>query len=180
MSEETATVEVLTAEVRTLMVGSRQVTLSVFRQLDEVTQDWCEPFGRVNDKSTDERFGVTVVGRHTVSGALVRSFSRRPHHHLMSSLDEFGAWCCIAESMSYGHETYARIRSSGHFVVSLRIPLSSPVDKGLENGQWHYVSDDAQERVHAWADKEIQKMVDEDCCYEKWNLLPLIVLAGLR
>jgi hypothetical protein len=31
-----AKVEVLTAEVRVLMVGSRQVTLSVYSQLDEV------------------------------------------------------------------------------------------------------------------------------------------------
>lgn len=49
----TATVEALTAEVRVLMVGNRQVTLSVFRQLDEVIADnesveEFEPFGRVN------------------------------------------------------------------------------------------------------------------------------------
>jgi hypothetical protein len=31
---KTAMVEVLIAEVRVLMVGSRQITLSVFRQLD--------------------------------------------------------------------------------------------------------------------------------------------------
>jgi hypothetical protein len=30
----TATVETLTAEVRVLMVGSRQVTMSMFKQLD--------------------------------------------------------------------------------------------------------------------------------------------------
>lgn len=44
---ETATVEVLTAEVRVLMVGSRQVTLSVARQLDDVSPDEIEPFGRI-------------------------------------------------------------------------------------------------------------------------------------
>lgn len=32
----TATVETLTAEVRALMVGSRQVTMSVYNQLDRV------------------------------------------------------------------------------------------------------------------------------------------------
>ncbi len=42
-----ATVEVLTAEVRVLMVGSRQVTMSVFGQLDRVDPRDVEPFGRV-------------------------------------------------------------------------------------------------------------------------------------
>lgn len=32
---DTATVETLTAEVRVLMVGNRQITLSVYRQLDD-------------------------------------------------------------------------------------------------------------------------------------------------
>lgn len=58
----TATVETLTAEVRVLMVGNRQITVSVARQLDwfEVDDDEAQdfrPFGRVRtgDKS-GERF----------------------------------------------------------------------------------------------------------------------------
>lgn len=47
MSAHEATVEVLTAEVRVLMVGSRQVTLSVYGQLDEVSPAQIRPFGRV-------------------------------------------------------------------------------------------------------------------------------------
>ncbi len=43
----TATVETLTAEVRTLVVGSRQVTLSVFKQLDTLSVWKIKPFGRV-------------------------------------------------------------------------------------------------------------------------------------
>lgn len=44
----TATVETLTAEVRVLMVGNRQVTLSVYKQLDEYLSEpgWVN-FGRV-------------------------------------------------------------------------------------------------------------------------------------
>jgi hypothetical protein len=41
------TVEVLTAEVRTLKVGSRQVTLTVAKQLDSVAPWKITPFGRV-------------------------------------------------------------------------------------------------------------------------------------
>lgn len=70
----TATVETLTAEVRVLMVGNRQVTLSVYRQLDHVKVTRIEPFGRVNaadrDKLGDE---INVVGRDTRDGVLVRS-----------------------------------------------------------------------------------------------------------
>jgi hypothetical protein len=69
----TATVKVLTAEVRVLMVGARQVTLSVYRQLDWVPPGCLEPFGRVNDRPDG---GVEVVGRSARArdrGALVRS-----------------------------------------------------------------------------------------------------------
>ena len=64
----TASVEVLTAAVRVLMVGSRQVTLSVFRQLDWVDWKACEPFGRVNDGG-----GRVIVGRRLIDGSLVRA-----------------------------------------------------------------------------------------------------------
>lgn len=65
-----ATVEVLTAEVRVLMVGSRQITLSVARQLDHVSGDEIEPFGRVN---LDRYHPYEVIGKDKVSGALVLS-----------------------------------------------------------------------------------------------------------
>jgi len=47
MSQHEATVEVLTAEVRVLMVGSRQITLSVVRQLDKADPGEIKPFGRI-------------------------------------------------------------------------------------------------------------------------------------
>lgn len=71
-STTTATIETLAAEVRVLMVGRRQVTLSVYRQLD--TAPWADviPFGRVRD-SKDDASGIYVVGHHRETGALVRS-----------------------------------------------------------------------------------------------------------
>lgn len=84
MSENTsAQVEVLTAEVRALMVGKRQVTLSVYRQLDLVPSDQCNPFGRVRD-SQDVHYlasqpRVYAVGQHCSTGALVRSYRTRPN-----------------------------------------------------------------------------------------------------
>jgi hypothetical protein len=72
----TALVTTLTAEVRVLMVGNRQVTLSVHRQLDWVKDDEIEPFGRVHDKSQSDLWGsgyVFVVGRDVSTGALVKA-----------------------------------------------------------------------------------------------------------
>jgi hypothetical protein len=82
----TATVEVLTAEVRTLKIGSRQVTLNIYRQLDRVDPAQIEPFGRVNDPqdvrdwnkvhySADPLWTplLYVIGRDRRNGALVRS-----------------------------------------------------------------------------------------------------------
>ncbi|MET7399172.1 hypothetical protein ABZS66_37390 [Dactylosporangium sp. NPDC005572] len=66
----TATVETLTAEVRVLMVGSRQITAGVYAQLDVVAPDLIEPLGRVSPR--DARAGwVHIVGRHTGDGTLV-------------------------------------------------------------------------------------------------------------
>jgi hypothetical protein len=67
----TATVETITAEVRVLMVGSRQVTLSVYNQLDYVGPSLIEPLGRVNPKDGEWKH-VDVVGR-SADGTLCRS-----------------------------------------------------------------------------------------------------------
>ena len=72
--DKTATVKVLTAEVRVLMVGHRQVTLSVFRQLDSVPKGDIDPFGRVRDPKHTTLEGISVVGRNKKGGGLVRSW----------------------------------------------------------------------------------------------------------
>ena len=81
----TATVETLTAEVRVLMVGSRQVTLSVFKQLDVVPLAEIEVFGRTSSGreyrtyiTSGARSPVELVGRSTKTGALVRSWAAAP------------------------------------------------------------------------------------------------------
>lgn len=76
-----AQVTALTAEVRALMIGSRQVTLSVYRQLDWAMFDEnFEPFGRVSPPRPKVRHwedanpGVEMVGKDLLTGSLVRSF----------------------------------------------------------------------------------------------------------
>ncbi len=66
---KTATVETLTAEVRVLMVGSRQITLSVYGQLDR--SDEIVPFGRVRPRGA--KWGwIYLIGRDQETGALAR------------------------------------------------------------------------------------------------------------
>ena len=74
---KSAEVTTLTATVTALVVGSRQVTLSVFRQLDTCRWDQIIPFGRVRDKQSElgYRHGVILlVGKRIADGALVRSW----------------------------------------------------------------------------------------------------------
>jgi hypothetical protein len=72
----TATVETLAAEVRVLMVGSRQVTLSVYNQLDYIPHRQIEPFGRVNPRGADTG-RIYVVGRDRQTGVLARAMTPR-------------------------------------------------------------------------------------------------------
>lgn len=67
-----AHVQVLTAEVRALMVGSRQVTMSVYNQLDFVPYGQIEPFGRVNPRGVEGN-DIYVVGKDGLTGSLVRA-----------------------------------------------------------------------------------------------------------
>lgn len=77
MSVQTTRVELLTAEVRTLMIGDRQVTMSIYHQLDWVGPEEIEPFGRVHSKAL--KFpAVEVVG--SLDGVLVRSYLRKDHY----------------------------------------------------------------------------------------------------
>jgi hypothetical protein len=79
-----ATVEALTAEVRVLMVGSRQITLSVARQLDRIDADAIQPFGRVRiDTGLDE--GVVQVIGAGPDGVLARSGARAERHPCYAS-----------------------------------------------------------------------------------------------
>lgn len=70
MQSNTATVETLTAEVRVLMVGNRQITLSIFKQLDAVHPDRLIPFGRVRSGAKyDTRYSAGRLADLELIGA---------------------------------------------------------------------------------------------------------------
>jgi hypothetical protein len=175
----TATVETLVAEVRVLMVGSRQVTLSVARQLD-----WCrhladmEPFGRVN---LDERF--VVIGRHRLTGALVLA-QYDPH---------FPRVVWIEASDLTGKLTVCRAVLARHAVGSIMLHYNGhelqvardalqPCDDATHTG-WtdadqcpHWRTNDQDANIDAEIDRHAEAMH----LHRSMAALPLIVLAGLR
>jgi hypothetical protein len=101
---ESASVAVLSAEVRVLQVGNGQITRSMYRQLDEAAPERFEPFGRVKNNSKrrqkdgwllagrDGETGVLLVGRDTETGALVRYQAQPPDWSVSEGPEEFAHW----------------------------------------------------------------------------------------
>lgn len=174
MTTKTATVEALTAEVRVLMVGSRQITMSVYDQLDTVRWDHItipmgfmdfegkcayeippppshgEPFGRVRPRKAKD-YSVYIVGSHVITGALVRSEVIDPH---------------------YLH----RQRWNGRYRYNNEEPAGAPAE--VRRISDPYMCDYDSDWSHLWP-----KKISWDDAYRYWNYftdLPLIVLAGLR
>ncbi len=93
MTTTAARVEVLTAEVRILQVGSRQITLSVARQLDQADPGDIEPFGRIRTGARNPNSAtdiVEVIGAAR-DGTLVRSTAAVMRYYCSSSYHE-GTW----------------------------------------------------------------------------------------
>lgn len=181
----TATVEVLTAEVRVLQVGSRQVTLSVYRQLDLVYPSKVEPFGRIRDRD-DDPDRVYVVGRHVDDGSLVRSFCRRWYDERAVDATDLVA---VPESASrYGTVQFELDDSADpdngatRFVVECRDVFrcrAGCVECGSHNG-WHWRSPGACVKAVRRAEQMREGAEAANRLAREWADLPLVVLAGLR
>jgi hypothetical protein len=91
---ESASVEVLRAEIRVLQVGNGQITLSMYRQLDEATFERFQPFGRVrdNERKHTGKGALQLVGRDTETGALVRCDAQPPDWSASDAPKEFMHW----------------------------------------------------------------------------------------
>lgn len=70
----TATVETLTAEVRVLKMGTRQVTKAVARQLDRISDSHLEPFGRLGFDPKGIGMRNWLIGRSKIDGTLCVAF----------------------------------------------------------------------------------------------------------
>lgn len=173
----TAAVKVLTAEVRVLMVGSRQVTLSVYRQLDWTGPDEIEPFGRVHDSQDDKSKvpgEVFVVGVHT-SGTLARA-SEPPPKITIDGTD-------LVE-ISQGSQLHSGVAHDpdGRLVIVTWDRSKVRRDYGFGNGpHWRWRGGDGTADLFMAQVAEKTAEYDEaEYRYQQWKALPLIVLAGLR
>jgi hypothetical protein len=187
MSQKSAQVEVLTAEVRALMIGSRQVTLSVYRQLDEVKPQNCEPFGRVRDTKDEPKSAIFVVGRDA-TGSLVRSlvWKPRPPDYATDPPVPFKNW---ARFTSDGPEVAIKIdrypRLAAQVLIDGEDQVVWRVDEHvyhgpLPPGRWEYRSPEHAAWALSAAQAEVAALRETRALYEKWSALPLIVLAGLK
>lgn len=170
MGTTSATVETLTAEVRVLMVGNRQITLSVYRQLDTVKLDEIEPFGRVNDNKDVPSDALWIIGAHCTTGALVRSFcaeNLRRSGASWSTFDDwvravkkrYGAW----ESATHMHQRTCECGSPGQNLSCDEWWEANP-RPSTEIDYLHFCD-------QTWEPNPL---------HVEWSELPLIVLAGLR
>lgn len=163
MSVNTANVETLTAEVRVLMVGSRQVTLSVARQLDyyELLYDdevlEFTPFGRVRTGRKAEAY--------TRCDGSARGAEWLPIKHT-----------CPGRKPACGHDQ-RWINGRYHCGTFERLELRE-IDfewVGLHRPTGNLVA------VGCFCPNPARVSEDPDLAdFAEWFHLPLIVLAGLK
>lgn len=195
MATEAASVEVLTAEVRTLMVGSRQVTLSVYRQLDEVKFTEMDPFGRVRGTSTgDKRNWIEVVGARKSDHSLCRASIYGPGDEMVDG-EVTRVYKHPYLYLHYAKHALATIATVGasEFAYGPQGAVKCHVVWEGEPDSYKAVGLLARVRCRGTCDKEdlwqmandrmasqladlTQSVVD----YGTASALPLIVLAGLR
>jgi hypothetical protein len=204
---QSARVDVLTAEVRVLQVGSRQVTLSVYRQLDKQQDtDRFEAFGRVRDDKNGPYGLIQLVGRDTQTGALVRHDSEVPDWKPWDGPHQFTHWLRhrpkkqrgrgpyrVAETGTRavvwtGNGSYTGCSSSYNWHISdTESPL--PPWRGDEHSEYaerqraERCTIDLIELERTWraaAKDELAEMLGIQAEYDRFKALPLIVLAGLK
>ena len=176
MTATAARVEVLTAEVRVLMVGSRQVTMSVYNQLDQVKPGEIAPFGRVAPRDADSGW-INVVGvstRDADRGTLVRANCQSA-----DTLRWRAARCRRLAVLAERRDRTTRQRdeakaAEGHGDEYVRLVRElMGFEQELERAG-----------VAEWSASELtaeaQQFEDFTGTAAEWAALPLIVLAGLR
>jgi hypothetical protein len=199
---DTATVETITAEVRTLMVGSRQITASVYGQLDLRDGRRIVPFGRVQPK--DAKPGrVYVVGKDPETGELVRAETPSAQRLIEATVKERSkadAWenaqhtlngkggKCDDEADAADEQAERRLtgdiyNSAAHYdqeaAEALAAEASAAELREKAKGHWAE-ADKAELQVEEWEKRDTAEVERLGALADEWSGLPLIVLAGLR
>ncbi|MCB8910211.1 hypothetical protein KUG88_08715 [Rhodococcus rhodochrous] len=190
----TTTIETLTAEVRAVMIGKRQITLSVYRQLDTIPWEDIEPFGRVRDKQ-DDRPGIYAVGRHRDTGVLSRASIHRDSW-VEEAPGHFVHWVYHDQNGSRhpGHRSYEMGGSHGRTLrwgagigdvandgcsAWRRLDVHRTNRDKIRSGEYCNLPELLAESRKI-ARGRIAELVPHELEYQEAKKLPLIVLAGLR
>ena len=173
---QTATVETLIAEVRVLMVGNRQITMSVAKQLDWVDECYMEPFGRIKLYEHSR----LLIGKHIASGVLVRSTI--PESPNMPYIDRLSAHITVCRTLKRDCETGACVLN----LNNNRLKFAPGVIRYCEiDGHDAWIrAGHCDGWIANGMEDEISNQILEFKKYKEHiaalNALPLIVLAGLR
>jgi hypothetical protein len=202
VNSNTATVETLTAQVRVLVVGKRQVTKSVYQQLDWCSIEGLKPMGRVNVGDTHD---IEVVGAELDTGELVRGGMNEPsrvlrapecfqHYAFHRGIDRIvspamGLTCwadMVDPAIGGSYVDWARADSDpSHVPVyeSEKACLAQP----LRHTDWKAWRRGDACNMDALREKTLYRLAladerfEQGCAqYDALADLPLIVLAGLR
>jgi len=173
---KSASVEVLAAEVRVVMVGNRQITLSVYRQLDEVEVDEMEPWGRVRASRDVDDATIELIGRRSTDGTLVAS-SVRDLGNLVNigTSAEWQDWLSFVPAR---HEAALTVFSRDGYdaVIWVRGDRSFNRERPL----YHYAREGAEDMLREFAEMRIDERKERQQLTARLRALPLIVLAGLK
>lgn len=186
----TATIETLTAEVRTLMLGSRQVTLSVAKQLDTVPLSTLQVFGRVKLGTNPNGNNNLVIGSSR-EGTLALAYYETQTEPEISFLDETmidGKIHVCSAHPSHGRLLRLTYRGAGDFEPpeKFEIPEDSVVRCGIPGHRAY------GETCNGWWPGGLEHQIRRELRlqrkdHEEWAALhkaaaesPLIILAGLK
>lgn len=187
MSEQTtASVESLTAAVRVLMVGNRQVTLSVARQLDKVPWQDIQPFGRVRISKDDDGKWGTIVGSNSDGDLVIADAPPEGVRIKYEQQKDYPTLCDRQSNVTFAHsltesERYAVATFAGLSVVfAINRRVSSRNDAHQCRHHDGACGNVLPPSVETWLRDETAKAASEREWWEAHKSLPLIVLAGLR
>lgn len=196
-----ASVDLLTAEVRAVMIGNRQVTLSVYRQLDTVPYAHIEAWGRVRPGNSDAAPGsLQVIGRHRETGVLSKSTVLRPpaSGDVEVYLDgPFSDWFVLGPARDIALprpiewrpdlpvapqrvQLLKRGDTQTYVSVPTRHPQHLKVLPELTPGSVTFASSEAKVHVLNESAALLDEIEEGRHEYAEVEALPLIVLAGIR
>ena len=183
---QAATVETLTAEVRVLMVGSRQITLSVARQLDWIPLEDLTVFGRVKLGGGGD---ISAIGRGPTGDLCLARVQQLwgVRRVFIDEEDLDGRKVRVCRS-AVNHEGYANVRFGGTPIELQRGTYETcdvPKHRFYSSytvtaagapscGRWD--SGDCREAIEAAIARDMEYVALHKAAAEA----PLIVLAGLR